>query len=94
MIGHRIYPNAEGWLPTDRNPGDYGRATNERTIGRRTGWWEVTAPDGSSGSLNPDIHTITEHEDGTITVFPSLDYSKRPQGGWHGWLNRGVFTAA
>lgn len=93
--GHRVMPNADGWLePAEINqPSRYGRATNERVIGKRTGWWEVTAPDGSVGSLDPGIHTITEHEDGTITVSPSLDFSKRKPGGWHGYLRHGVFES-
>lgn len=32
-------------------------------------------------------HTVTDHEDGTITVEPSLVM----RNGWHGWLRRGVF---
>lgn len=32
-------------------------------------------------------HTVTEHDDGTITVEPSLVMNN----GWHGWLRRGVF---
>lgn len=38
-------------------------------------------------------HTIEEHEDGTITVSPSI-LSKFGDGtiSWHGWLRRGVWT--
>lgn len=56
-------------------------------VGRR---WIITAPDGSKGSLTADSHTVTEHEDGTITVEPSLVMPS----GWHGWLRRGRFTVA
>lgn len=92
--GTRVMPDANGWLGRDIDkPGHYGRATNERVLGTRTGWWEVTCPDGSVGSLNPEVHTVVEHEDGTITVTPSLDMSKRKAGGWHGYLTRGVFRS-
>ena len=92
--GQRIQADENGWLPRDiERPATYGRATAEQTVGRRTGWWQITCPDGSGGSLNPEIHTIVEHEDGTITVSPSIDVSQRKPGGWHGWLRRGVFES-
>jgi hypothetical protein len=93
--GFRVYPNAEGFLNATemRLPGAYGKCAHRRIKDRpRLGWWQVTCPDGTQGSLNPEIHTVTEHEDGTITVHPSLDFSKAPYFGWHGWLVRGVFT--
>ena len=93
--GTRVHPNAEGWLvPAEIDkPACYGRATapDARPV---QCWWQITAPDGKVGSLNPAVHTVTEHEDGTITVRPSLDFSKRPGGGWHGWLEHGVFREA
>lgn len=45
------------------------------------------------GSLNPELHSVTEHEDGTITVSPSIDLSQRDPTFWHGWLERGVFRS-
>lgn len=89
--GKRIYPNADGWLPRGamNEPATYGRATHPLVIGRSVGWWTVTAPDGSACSLDPSIHTVVEHDDGTITVSPSIDMSKT--GGWHGFLVRGEF---
>jgi hypothetical protein len=40
----------------------------------------------------PVVHDweITEHDDGTISVQPSI----MDPGGWHGFLDRGVWTAA
>lgn len=92
--GTRIYPNKAGYLdPTEIDrPATYGRAAAERVQGTRAGWWQVTTPDRHVGSLNPAIHTVTEHEDGTITVTPSIDMSQRTPGAWHGWLTRGVFV--
>lgn len=93
--GTRVLPNADGWLDSKaiNAPASYGRCTNPRTQGGRTGWWMVTAPNGDVGSINPDIHSVIEHEDGTITVAPSIDYSKRGNGVWHGWLERGIFRS-
>jgi hypothetical protein len=91
--GRRLLPNADGYLPPSFEPGDYGRATNAEAIAvsERHGWWQVCAPDGSNGSLNPRIHAVTEHEDGTITVSPSIDFSQRRPGAYHGFLVRGVW---
>ena len=93
--GIRVYPNPDGYLdPAEINkPAHYGRATADRVRDTRIGWWEVTTPDGMVGSLSPQVHNVVEHEDGTITVTPSLDMSQRRTGGWHGWLTRGVFKS-
>jgi hypothetical protein len=92
--GTRIYPDEKGWLKFDEmfKLATYGRATAVDPTGR-SGWWQVTCPDGSGGSLNPDIHTIVEHEDGTITVSPSIDMSQRSPEKWHGFLKSGVFIS-
>ncbi len=91
MKGIRVYPNIDGWLDpvAMEQPGAYGRSTSPQiTPGSPIGWWEVTAPDGSMGTLNPTIHTVTEHEDGAITVSPSIDFSKRRAGAYHGFLRK------
>jgi hypothetical protein len=96
MIGRRVMPDAEGFLPPNLMPGDYGRATSPKIMpGSMLLWWQVCAPDGSQGSLSPKIHAVVEHQDGTITVSPSLDFSKRPRtpGAFHGWLERGVWRS-
>jgi hypothetical protein len=47
---------------------------------------------------NLSAHTVTEHEDGTITVHPSIKISTSMDGGvtwkelYHGWLVKGVWT--
>lgn len=89
MNGRRILPNEKGYLKDLNQPGDFGRATANVPQGcERVLWWQVKAPDGSGCSLNPAIHAVTEHEDGTITVSPSIVTSS-----WHGWLVRGVWTS-
>jgi hypothetical protein len=97
MKGIRVQPNERGILSARdmQQPGAYGRATHQYVaVFERTGWWNVTCPDGTSCSLNPRVHTVTEHEDGTITVHPSIDLSDLPWNGFHGWLKRGVWTQA
>jgi len=90
--GARSECTPEGYLPRGWCvPGAYGRVS--RTLEQvfnceRQLWWNVCAPDGSSCTLNPAIHTITEHEDGTITVMPSIVTTT-----WHGWLNRGIWRS-
>jgi hypothetical protein len=64
--------------------------------------WYVRDPNGRIGRVNtwtdhnlpqPDhFHVVTEHEDGTITCAPSLDAQRT--GGWHGFLEHGVWTGA
>ncbi len=73
--GTRCYPDANGhlWLP----PASYGKDAD--------GIWNARAPRGGSGIL--DGHTVVEHDDGTITISPSLDLP----GIWHGFLRAGVF---
>lgn len=59
------------------------------------GEWHIIAPDGKIGAIGritkekPAAHSVTIHEDGQITVTPSLVMPS----GWHGWLNHGVFSS-
>lgn len=90
MIGRRVYPTAQGWLDSNEMavPGSYGRVDVEKVLADCAAkghplrldhpWthWEVMTPDGHGGRLDPKIHTVTEHEDGTITVSPSIDISQ------------------
>jgi hypothetical protein len=66
--------------------GEYARHPN--------GEWFCCTPNGHLGGLAK--HTVTEHDDGTITVSPSIlvseirgDGSRREL--WHGYLERGVW---
>lgn len=69
-------------------PGEYAK-TNGR--------WICRAPSNAKGTdFFGDLtnHTVTEHEDGTITASPSILITR---GGrvekevWHGYLERGVW---
>lgn len=78
MKGNRVEPNAEGvlWL----NEGEYGKGTD--------GVWYCRPFGNHTGSLAK--HDVIEHEDGTITVSPSILIDDgRNQ--WHGHLERGVW---
>jgi hypothetical protein len=90
--GHRVECTPEGFLPPGwMIPGAYGRLN--RTLEQVWNceaqlWWNVCAPDGSACSLNPALHNVTEHVDGTITVSPSIVTPT-----WHGWLQCGVWRS-
>jgi len=58
------------------------------------GWdWWIYLPGAGIGRLKN--HTVTEHEDGTITVTPSIALSpgRGADGRWgrHGFLTRGIW---
>jgi hypothetical protein len=101
MKGTRVYPNVDGFLDSQaiNQPGAYGRCTayDARYPGHGVTWWQVTAPNGGSCTLGPNFQ-IAEHEDGTITVSPSIeiDTSKGFGAGpkFHGYLRRGEWSVA
>ena len=53
--------------------------------------WTGACPDGSYANLS--AHEVTEHEDGTITVSPSILVSQGSRECWHGFLERGVWRS-
>lgn len=59
------------------------------------GWWTCCSPNGRIGLLTE--HQVVEHEDGTITVTPSIQVDPLSRAttaalpGWHGFLERGVW---
>ena len=64
-------------------PGEYGQWTDGK-------WFGCTPNDHG---CNLSAHDVVEHEDGTITVSPSiLVTSKREE--WHGFLRRGIWSLA
>jgi hypothetical protein len=76
MIGKRIYPNDNGSLVFSE-PGSYGKD--------KDGTWWCRPPHGGAGMLSD--HEVIEHEDGTITVSPSIYLP----GWYHGFLEHGVW---
>lgn len=92
MLGRRVKwrPGFPGGLGTGAaRPGDYCKVPDSIDP-RERGVWYVVDPDGKAGAILPSLHTITEHEDGTITCSPSLVMPC----GWHGYLERGVWRSA
>lgn len=82
--GHRVYPRDDGMLPLAE--GDYG-------LNPRTGYWEVRPPGCHAGGI--PYHDVTEHDDGTITVSPSILLTDFDEKGekvvWHGFLEHGFW---
>lgn len=71
----------------DYEPGDYGKDP-------RDGIWYCRPPGTNSLIGNLKNHTVTEHEDGTITVSPSILISWpgiQAESKWHGYLEKGVW---
>lgn len=62
-------------------PGDYLKRGDS---------WYAYAPREGAGPSNISTWEITEHEDGTITVSPSIHV--KGKGGWHGFLVNGVWN--
>jgi hypothetical protein len=72
-------------------PGAYGRVLGIQTPGE---WdWAGCTPNGHLGNFA--AHDVIEHEDGTITVSPSIlvegyDWKKKEERQlWHGYLEHG-----
>ena len=91
MIGKRVEWGEIGPL----NPGEYSKH-------QTAGWYGIT-PNGHGANLSR--HVVTEHEDGTITVSPSIRVLSAPDSPgenrplakrmlWHGFLERGVWRDA
>ena len=62
--------------------GEYGKSPD--------GWFFSPPTETHIGVGGLGKHTITEHEDGTITVSPSILFQSH-KGTWHGYLERGVW---
>lgn len=91
MKGTRVYPNAEGHLLLKE--GEYGLRTDDTR--KPGGVWYCRPPGSHMGSLM--AHTVTEHEDGTITVSPSIlityGDAENAKFNWHGYLEKGVWRS-
>ena len=79
----RVYANKKDELVLAE--GDYG-------IDPRNGFWYCRPPGCHMGCLKN--HKVVEHEDGSITVDPSILVSYETSKGkveWHGYLERGIW---
>jgi hypothetical protein len=85
MQGRRVY--AEGNKPLCTQVGDYGKDTHGN-------WW-IWVPDTNIVCDLPQRTsdgkgwTIEEHEDGTITTSPSINFPHH----WHGYLTKGEWVS-
>jgi len=61
--------------------GEYGQWTD--------GTWYASTPNDHGANLSH--HDVVEHEDGTISVQPSILVSVHDVPLWHGYLTRGVW---
>lgn len=80
MIGKRVE-----WASQILAPGEYAKSPD--------GVWRCATPNGHAGNLG--LHDVIEHEDGTITVSPSIQVLTVPDNVelWHGYLERGVWRS-
>ena len=76
MKRRRIYPNEKGGLTLAE--GDYGFDGD--------GVFWCRPPGSHAGVVEGEGWTITQHEDGAVSVNPSID-----TGEWHGHLIKGEF---
>ncbi len=97
-----VDPDPTGALQT-LNPGDYVHLIYTGEDGKPHDYWLARTPNGEGAALG--AHQITEHEDGTITVSPSIEVyilvGPTPKSGerdtrpkkvlWHGFLERGIW---
>lgn len=67
--------------PHEYEPGDFGRFAD--------GWYGMT-PNGLVANISG--HTVTEHEDRTISAEPSILVNGGQENAWHGYLRRGVWS--
>ena len=81
MIGKRARPDPADthWCPA---VGEYGKHPFD-------GHWIAMTPNGHCASLRR--HAVVEHDDGTVTVSPSILVSDSTGALWHGFLERGVW---
>ena len=80
MVGRRR-PDGNPDYVTDKQPGDYWRHTD--------GAWRAITPNGMPVNLRD--HPVDEHEDGTITVTPSIQQIASSRQRYEGFLARGAW---
>ena len=81
MTDVRNGTRVNGKAPHELLPGEYGKWTEDGNY--------YGVPPGTDLCANLASHKIEEHEDGTITVSPSILVRGAPGESWHGYLVRG-----
>lgn len=89
MKGNRVDAISEDdnqWPFPKLNPGEYGKDID--------GSWRAVSPNGHLANLG--AHQVTEHEDGSITVSPSIGifYQSLTEFAYHGFLEKGIWRDA
>lgn len=84
MTGRRVEPRED--QERHLQAGEYGKDALD-------GFWRARPPE-TELVANLGKHEVTEHEDGTITVSPSIGVHQSNVGTWHGYLERGVWRLA
>ena len=79
--GKRVYL-ADDELPV--NQGEYGRSPIDEK-------WYARVPAEGFGVGSLAKHDVIEHEDGTITVAPSILMTGHDGKQWHGYLTKGIW---
>jgi hypothetical protein len=80
--GKRVYPDIDGAVVFDLlRPGEYRKVNSK--------WY--AQPPWDHGLANLASHSVVEHEDGSITVSPSILVKCGNGIEWHGFLERGVW---
>ena len=75
-------------VPDDPQPGDYWR--HRFSAEWPWEWWAIVPVTGASAAALGD-HDVVEHDDGTITVSPSILVDRSHGPPWHGWLVGGLW---
>lgn len=73
--------------PVLEEAGEYGKSNID-------GQWYCRCPQSNgffAGMGNLSNHTVIEHEDGTITVSPSILVTGHHDKQWHGYLEKGIW---
>jgi len=85
----RVYSREDGYLYL--KPGDYG-------FDKKVGHWVVRPPTKGCHAGGIPNHIVIEHEDGTITVSPSILLQEPDPNNpgifissWHGYLEKGIW---
>lgn len=55
------------------------------------GMWWAHVPAAGFSMARISLHDVVEHEDGTITVSPSILMDRGNGQQWHGYLERGIW---
>jgi len=78
----RDFPDRGDGTTDIPEPGEYGKAPY--------GW--IACPPGHPGLIaGLAKHQVIEHEDGTITVSPSILVTGHHDRQWHGYLEHGIW---